>query len=85
MPSRKPHAGPPEHDRLVTCLHTLGVARAQLRAQRGTGRGLDKQALREDLLLALEQYASAIADLNAPVPRRLKAEILLYRRLKDRP
>jgi len=85
MPHRKPHPGPPEYDRLVTCFHTLGVARAQLRAERDARRGLDKQAARGDLLLALEQYASAIADLNAPVPRRLKAEILLYRRLKERP
>lgn len=83
LPRRRP--GPLEHDRLVTCLQTVGVARARLRGRRGAAREIDKAAAREDLLDALEQYASAITDLGAPIPRRIRTEIVVYRRLRGAP
>jgi|tagenome__1003787_1003787.scaffolds.fasta_scaffold20174519_2 hypothetical protein len=81
-PSRQP--GPPARACLASCLREVNVARARLRATRNDLRSWEKPALRADLLAALEGYAEAITDLGAPVPRRLLAEIELYRRLRNR-
>jgi hypothetical protein len=79
------HPGLDERERLVLCFRDLHTARARLRAARHEGvRSRDKQPLRAQLLAALEGYAVAITMLGAPLPRRLVAEIELYRRLRNR-
>lgn len=67
------------------CLRNVKIARGELRAARHkAARGWDKDALRAELLVALEGYAAAITRIGAPVPRTLRNEIDLYRRLRNR-
>ena len=85
MPEPRRQAGPDERARLVACLRGVNIARARLEAARHqVTRGREKDALRAELLAALEGYAAAITRAGAPVPRRLLAEIEVYRRLRNR-
>jgi hypothetical protein len=84
MPGRTSHLAPNE-GRLVACLRDVKIARAHLLTSRHeVGRDWEKHALRAELLAALEGCAAAITLLGAPVPRRLRTEIDLYRRLENR-
>lgn len=84
MPQRNTRPGAADHARVVMCLAALGDARARVHVLR-SARGAATVVARADLLLALEEYAAAIVAIGAPVPRRVTAEILLYRRLAARP
>ncbi|HEX6150603.1 hypothetical protein [Nocardioides sp.] len=85
MPEIRRFAGYVERERAVACLRDVEVARAHLRAARDTAAGgWNKHELHHELLMALERYAAAVIRLGAPVPRRLRTEIDLYRRLKNR-
>lgn len=85
MPELRRHPGPSEHKSAVACLREVTDARALLRtAREGSVRGWDTHALRAGLLAALEGYAVAITHLGAPVPRKLRNEIELYRHLRNR-
>lgn len=60
----------------------VSAARARLCAARHeTPRQWDPQPLRQNLLAALEELATAVTRAGAPLPYRLRAEIDLYRRL----
>ncbi|WP_243057803.1 hypothetical protein [Nocardioides sp. SR21] len=75
-------AGRDERFVLASCLAVADAARARLQvARRGLGHERDLDAIRADLLAALEGCAQAIALLGAPIPPRLRDEITLYRRL----
>ena len=84
--SEPPHlSGPAERGRLAASLREIDVARGRLRAGRQVGaRSTDVQRLRSELLSALEGYAAQITRLGAPIPPRLRSEIELYRRLRNR-
>ena len=85
VPESRRLAGFVERERAVACLRDVGVARAHLRTARDTATGgWNKHALHEDLLAALEGYEAAIIRLGAPIPRKLRNEIELYRRLRNR-
>ena len=85
MPELRRHPGPCERERVVACLRDVNIARADLRSARHeASRGWNVLVLRADLLAALEGYAVAITQLGVPVPRRLRTEIDVYRRLKNR-
>ena len=74
-----------ERERLAVCLRDVTTARAHLRAaQHRVPRGCGVFAQRMDLLAALEAYAEAITELGAPLPRQLRTEIDLHRRLGHR-
>ena len=78
-------AGYVERERAVACFRDIDVARAHLRTARDTAHGgWDKQGLHQELLGALERCEAAVIELGAPVPRRLRNEIELYRRLRNR-
>jgi hypothetical protein len=66
---------------LADRLREVDAARAEVRAARCTQRPMEQRLVQEELLVALERYASAIADFGAPLPYRLHAEIEMYRRL----
>ncbi|AIY17467.1 hypothetical protein GUY44_05005 [Pimelobacter simplex] len=74
------------HDRalLGACLAEVDSARAQLQAARRTGARLDAEPFRAHLVAALEEYAATIERSGAPVPRAVRAELGLYRRLGHR-
>ena len=85
MPEATSGRGPGEREHLSACLHSVDVARAHLGvARHESTRGCESQALRTALLDALEAYAAVITQLGAPVPRRLRNEIELYRGLRNR-
>ena len=85
MPQLPHHVAPLDRERVVACLREVVLARARLRAARHRPeRQWDRPALREDLLASLERYAAAIVGLGVPMPRKLKAEIELYRALRNR-
>lgn len=85
VPESRRHAGFVERERAVACLRDVDIARAHLRTARDTATGgWNKHALHHELLTALERYAAAVIQLGAPVPRRLRNEIELYRRLRNR-
>jgi hypothetical protein len=85
MPEPRRHPGPEERERLVACLRDVAEARAHLQASRHqVAHRWEKNALRSELLAALEGYAGAIVKLGAPVPIKLRSEIELYRRLGNR-
>lgn len=76
---------PGERERLAACVHDINVARERMDAARQVGaRSTEINALRSELLTALEGYEAAITSLGAPVPQRLRAEIDLYQRLRNR-
>jgi len=84
MTESKHRAGQGERDHFVACLREVRAARGHLVDARADGvRSQEKQALRADLLVALERYALAIVELGVPVPGRLRREIDLYRRLEQ--
>ena len=70
-----------ERERLAACLLDVAHARAHLRAAQGKPGGWGVYDLRVDLIAALEAYADAITELGAPLPRQLRAEIDLHRRI----
>jgi hypothetical protein len=72
------------HGRLTDLLSGVLVARGRLERAREDRRVPEQQVLRQELLLALEQYAEAISDSGAPLPYRLRTEINLYRGLRGR-
>ena len=89
MPEATSGRGPGEREHLSACLHSVDVARAHLGvARHESTRGCESQALRTALLDAgadaLEAYAAVITQFGAPVPRRLRNEIELYRGLRNR-
>ena len=85
MPEPRPHPDPDERHRIAQCLRDVHAARQQLRtARHEAARGWDKDGLRAELLAALEGYAAAITQVGAPLPRTLRNEIDLYRRLGNR-
>jgi hypothetical protein len=73
-----------ERERLAVCLLDVANARARLRAAQGVPGGRGVYDLRADLIVALETYAQAITQLGAPLPRRLRAELDLHRRIGHR-
>ncbi len=73
-----------ERELLAVCLEDVTRARAQLRAAQGVPHRCDVYDLRADLIAALEAYASAITQLGAPLPRKLRVEIDLQRRIGHR-
>ena len=85
MLERRLSSGPREREQVVCCLRELREARAHVQTARydATLRW-KKEALRAELLTALESYAAAITQLGAPVPHRLRVEIDLYRGLQKR-
>jgi hypothetical protein len=86
MPEQDPPPGPDDRQSIAACLRILDVARGHLRtARHEAGRGWNADAVRDELLAALEGYAAAITRVGAPIPRTLRAEIDLYRRLRNRP
>lgn len=71
-----------DRERLALGRHQVSVARDRLEAGRRAGaRRYVEQALRADLLAALESYAAIIAAAGAPLSYRMRAEIELYRQL----
>lgn len=62
----------------------MHAARSRLRAARGVAHARELQLLRGELLVAMERYAVAITSRGVPVPQRVRAEIELYRRLRQR-
>ncbi|GAA2113953.1 hypothetical protein [Nocardioides bigeumensis] len=84
MSQPRQHPSPRERERVIECLQDLNIARAHLHTARRNTREWDKRMLRDDLLVSLERYAAAIARMGAPVPRRLRTEIALYKGLKNR-
>jgi hypothetical protein len=72
------------HGRLTDLLSCVLVARERLGRAREDRRVPEQQVLRQELLVALEQYAEAINDSGAPLPRRIRTEIDLYRGLRGR-
>lgn len=85
MSEPRRHPDPGERQRVAVCLRNVNIAREELRvARHKAARGWDRDALRADLLVALEGYAAAITTIGAPIPRTLQNEIDLYRRLKNR-
>ena len=74
----------PDHWQLTALLTQIVLARGRLDTARGGIRPADQQALRRALLVALEDYATALATRGAPLPYRLRAEIDLYRGLGPR-
>jgi hypothetical protein len=85
MPEQGRPPGSGERESIAVCLQILNLARGQLRTarQEATPRW-NGDALRAELLTALERYAGAITQTGAPVPRNLRNEIELYRRLRNR-
>ncbi len=84
MPEPRRHVGFVERERAAACLRDIDVARAHLRTARDTATGgWNKLALQDELVAALERYAAAVTRLGAPVPRRLRNEMELYRRLRS--
>ena len=84
MPELQHRSGRSDGERLAACVQNVDTARARLRAARRPGvQSSTWHPLRADLLIALERYAAAISGAGAPVPRRLRTEIDLYRRLRN--
>lgn len=83
--ARDPHLVPRRWHRLEACRRSVDVARERLHGRSESVRELDMLAARADLLDALEQYASAVTAVDAPVPRRVVADLALYRALGDVP
>lgn len=82
MSETRRRGGPVERERLTACVRSIDAARTRLREARSAGvTGFVERPLRADLLAALERYEATITQLGAPVPRRLQAEIELYRGL----
>jgi hypothetical protein len=85
VPELRRHPDPGERQRVAVCLRNVNITRGELRvARHKAAQGWDKDALRAGLLVALEGYAAAITEIGAPVPRTLRNEIDLYRRLRNR-
>ncbi len=70
-----------ERERLAACLLDVANARSHLRAAQGKPGGGGVYDSRADLIAALEAYGDAITELGAPLPRKLRAEIELHRRI----
>jgi hypothetical protein len=70
-----------ERERLAACLLDVANARSHLRAAQGRPGGWGVRDLRADLIAALEAYGAAITELGAPLPRKLRTEIELHRRI----
>ena len=65
-------------------MRDVDFARERLRSARDSANsGWSKHGLHADLLAALEDHAAAITRIGAPVPRRLRNELELYRRLRN--
>jgi hypothetical protein len=79
-----PRTDPPDRQDLNVLLGDVAVARDRLGTARQGARAADQLQLRQDLLQALEAYASALADRGAPLPYKLRDEIELYRGLGRR-
>ncbi|MFD1947045.1 hypothetical protein [Nocardioides aestuarii] len=71
-------------ERVAACRQMVDAARLNLDRARATRPDLDLRGFRADLLWALEEYESAITEVGAPLPPRLRREIQLYRQLADR-
>ena len=86
MPEQGDHLGPGERQSIAVCLRNLNIARGDLHnARHEATPGWNGEALRAELLAALEGYAAAITEAGVPIPRTLRNEIELYRRLRNRP
>lgn len=73
-----------DQEQLALGRHDVSLARERLEAGRRAGvRRFEEQALRADLLAALESYAAVITATGAPLSYRMRAEIDLYRQLGD--
>jgi hypothetical protein len=71
-----------DQEQLALGRHGVSVARERLEAGRRAGvRRFEEQALRCELLAALESYAATITATGAPLSYRMRAEIDLYRQL----
>ncbi len=70
-----------ERERLAACRLDVANARSDLRAAQGKPGGWGVYDLRIDLIAALEAYGDAITELGAPLPRKLRTEIELHRRI----
>jgi hypothetical protein len=73
-----------ERERLNVCMLNVANARVNLRAAQGVPGGRGVYDLRAELIGALEAYAQAITELGAPLPRKLRAELDLLRRIGHR-
>ena len=77
-----PHRGLNRSDAVAARADDVDAARSRLHAARRPGcRNTDAHLLQADLLVALEAYAAAVANLGAPLPYRIRTEINLYRNL----
>jgi hypothetical protein len=77
--------GPRDRAALAVSAQELANARARLSKARQRGvHTVDERALRNELLVALESYASAIKRLKAPLPYQLVAELGMCRLLAAR-
>ena len=70
-----------ERERLAARLLDVANARSDLRAAQGKPGGGGVYDSRVSLIAALEAYGDAITELGAPLPRKLRAEIELHRRI----
>jgi hypothetical protein len=84
VPQSRRHTGFVEREHVDACMRDVDFARARLRSARDSASsGWSKHALHADLLAALEGHAAAITRIGAPVPRKLRTELELYRRLRN--
>ena len=82
-PSRR-HSSFIEREHADACMRDVDFARARLRSARDSASsGWSKLGLHADLLAALEGHAAAITRIGAPIPRKLRSELELYRRLRN--
>lgn len=70
-----------ERERLAACLLEIASARERMRVAQSHPGGHGVCDSRVDLVAALEACAAAITELGAPLPRKLRDEIDLQRRI----
>lgn len=79
-----PHEQRHERALLGACQAEVVSARSELHDARRGGKPLDVELLRQNLVAALEAYATTIERSGAPLPHRLRAEMELYRSIRHR-